>query len=66
LNGSLFVHAKYSRVLGWRHVQANNVRRFGFEIRIIAGHVALQSMRSDIGLGENPLPRIFTDPKAAC
>jgi len=66
LNRSLFIHAKHSRVLRGRQVQSDHVGRFPFEIRIVAGHVALQSVGAHIGLRQNPLDGVFADVKAVC
>jgi hypothetical protein len=41
LDRCLFVNAKHGRMLRWIQVQANDVRRFGFEIRILTGHISL-------------------------
>ena len=65
LNGSFFVYAKHSRVLGRRQVQGDDVGSLRFKIGIITGHVAFQPMRTDIGLSENPLNRVFADAEAS-
>lgn len=41
LNGGLLIDTEHGRMLRRAQVQPDDVRRFGFEIRIVAGHVAL-------------------------
>ena len=42
-------------------VQPDNVRGFGFEIRIVAGHVALQAVRLQAGLFPHPRHSVLAD-----
>jgi hypothetical protein len=44
LNGALLVHTEHRCVLGWFHVQRDNIRRLLLEMRIVAGHVAIQTV----------------------
>ena len=43
LNGAFLIDTKHCRVLGRMQVEADDVSGFCLEIRIIAGHVALQT-----------------------
>src|SRR5271169_5594688 len=61
LNGSLLIDAEYGRVLGRIEIEAEDVGRFGFEIGIIAGHVAFEAVRFQTGLLPNPMHGVFAD-----
>jgi hypothetical protein len=45
LDRCLFLDAEHGCMLRWMQVQTDDVRRFGFEIRIVAGHIPLQQVR---------------------
>src|SRR5436305_5653044 len=59
-----FVHAKHSRMLRRSQVQTDHVGSLAFKIRIVARHVPLQPMRTDIGLSQNALHRVLADAEA--
>ena len=61
LNGCLFVYAEHRCMLWRMQVQSDDVRRLGFEIRIVAGPIPFQSMRFQLRLGQNPLHRGFAE-----
>src|SRR5277367_2558930 len=61
LNGSLLVDTKYGRMLRRVQVQPDNVSGFGFEIRIVAGQVALQAVRLQAGLFPHPMHSVLAD-----
>jgi hypothetical protein len=42
-------------------VQPDDIRRFGFEIRIVAGHIPLQTMRLQTGFFPNAMHSILAD-----
>src|ERR1700730_9434120 len=45
LNGCFFIDAEYRGMLRRTKIETNNVGRLGFKLRIIAGHIALQTVR---------------------
>jgi hypothetical protein len=65
LNGRLFIEAKHSCMLRRMQVQTDNVSRFAFEIRIVAGHIPFQSVRFQLGLGQNSLHRGLAERQLA-
>lgn len=48
-------------MLGRIQVQPDDVSRFGFEIRIVAGHVPLQTMRLQARFFPDPMHSILAD-----
>ena len=61
LNGSLLIDTEHGSML-WRvQVQPDNVSRFGFEIRIVAGQVALQAVRLQASLSPHPMHSVLAD-----
>ncbi len=44
-------------------VQTDDVRRFGFEIRIVAGHIPFQPRRFQSSLSQNPLYGGLAEPQ---
>src|SRR3954452_16200368 len=61
LYSGLFIHAENGGVRGRIQVQANDRRRFLFEIGIIAGHITFQPMRPDSGSSPDSVNRILAD-----
>jgi len=55
LNCSLLVHTEHRCVLRRLQVKTDNVGGFLLELRIVAGHVAVQPMRLQFRLRPNPL-----------
>src|SRR5271166_3357770 len=49
LDGTLFVDTEHRGAQWWLEVQANDIGRLLFKLRIGAGHVAAQSMGLDLG-----------------
>jgi len=62
-HGGLFIDAKYCSVLRRINVQSDHVGGLGLEMRIVAGHVAFQSIRAHIGLRQNPLNGVLAHVK---
>jgi hypothetical protein len=48
-------------VLGREQIEAEDVGRFGFEIGIIAGHVAFEAVRFQASFLPNPMYSVFAD-----
>ena len=61
LNGGFLIHTEDGRMLGWLQVQPDDVSRFGFEVRIVAGHVPLQAMRLQTSFFPDTVYCILTD-----
>ena len=61
LNGGLLIDTEHGRVLGRVQIEAEDVGRFGFEIGIIAGHVAFQTVGFQAGFLPNPMHGVFAD-----
>src|SRR6202008_2150154 len=59
LNGSLLIDTEHGSMLRRAQVQPDNVSGFGFEIRIVAGHVALQAVRLQAGLFPHPMHSVL-------
>ena len=55
LNGSLFIHAEHRCMTGWVEVKPDDIGSFGFKVRIVAGHIALQPMRLQPSLSPGPM-----------
>jgi len=47
-------------------VQAKNIGRLAFELRIVTGHVTLQTMGSETGFFPDSMHRVFADPECRC
>src|SRR5271165_2008616 len=60
LDGALLIHAEDSGMRRWFEVQADDVRRFLFKLRIITGHITTRAMRL-----EPKLPPHSTDRRLA-
>src|SRR5579864_5319939 len=63
LDRSLLIHAENHGISGRFEVEADHVRRFFSEIRIIAGHVATQLMWLKACLGPSARHTHVTDPQ---
>jgi len=61
LDRGLFIHAENSRMPGRIQIQTDDVSRFALEIRIVAGHVALQPMRFQTRFFPDPVHGILAD-----
>ena len=61
LNRRLFIHAEHGRMLRRIQVQTDDVGRFRFEIRIVAGQVTLDPMRFQARLFPHPMHQVFAD-----
>jgi len=61
LNGSLLVDTEHSSMLRRVQVQPDNVSRFGFEIRIVVGHVTLQTVWLQASLSPHPMHSVLAD-----
>jgi hypothetical protein len=61
LNGCLLINAEHSRVLGRAQKEAEDIGRFGFELGIVAGHVAFEAVRLQARFLPNPIHGVFTD-----
>jgi hypothetical protein len=48
-------------MLRWVQVQPDDVSRFRFEFRIVAGHVTLQAMRLQASLSPHPMHGVLAD-----
>jgi hypothetical protein len=59
LNRRLLIDTEHSGMMGRIQVQPDDVGSLGFEIRIIAGHVALQPVRLQSGLSPDAMHGIF-------
>jgi hypothetical protein len=55
LDRGLFIHAKHRRMLRRVQVEADNIRCFALEVRIVAGQIVLQTVWLQARLGQNPL-----------
>jgi len=64
LEWRLPIHAEHRGIL-WIQIQPDDVDRFALELRVIAGHIALQSMRLQPRLAPDALHRAFTDSELA-
>src|SRR6266446_710549 len=63
LNGGLFIHTE-DRGVGWRfEVEADDVARLGLKVRVVARHVAAQTMRLQPGAGPDPGHPVVAQPK---
>src|ERR1700743_2614904 len=61
LNGSLLIDAENRCMLRRVQIQADDVSRLALEIRIVAGHVPLQTMRFHAGLFPDTMDSILAD-----
>ena len=63
LNGSLLIDAEHGCVLRRAQIEAEDVGGFGFELGIVAGHVAFQAVSLQARFLPNPMHSVFTDPQ---
>src|ERR1700723_756743 len=61
LNGGLLSHTKNGCVLRWVQIQTDDVGRFGFEFRLVAGHVPLQAVGLQTGFLPDAMHGVFAD-----
>ncbi len=61
LNGRFLIYTEHGRMLRRMQIQANDVGRLAFQLRIIAGPVTLQSMRLQTGPLPEALHAVFAD-----
>lgn len=61
LNGGLLVDAEHRRVLRRAQIEAEDVGGFGFELGIVAGHVAFETVRFQAGFLPNAMHGVFAD-----
>ena len=61
LNGGLLINAEHGRVLGRVQIEAEDVGRFGFELGIIAGHVAFEAVGFQASFLPNSMHGVFAD-----
>ena len=61
LNGGLLIDAEHGRVLGRLQIEAEDISRFGFELGIVASHVAFEAVRFQAGFLPNPMHGVFAD-----
>src|SRR6266849_851206 len=61
LNGGLLIDAEHRRVLRRAQIEAEDVGGFGFELGIVAGHVALETVRFQAGFLPNAMHSVFAD-----
>jgi hypothetical protein len=61
LYGGFLIHAENGRVQGRVQIQADDIRRLLFEVRIIAGQITFQPMRPDTGRSPDSVNRILAD-----
>jgi hypothetical protein len=60
-NGSFLIEAEHSRMLRSIQIQPDNVCGFGFDLRIIAGHVAFPAMRLQTSLFPYAMGSVLAD-----
>jgi hypothetical protein len=61
LNGGLLIDAEHGRVLRRVQIEAEDVGGFGFELGIVAGHVAFETVRLQAGFLPNTMHGVFAD-----
>ena len=61
LNGGLLIDAEHGRVLRRVQVETEDVGGFAFEIGIVAGHIAFQTMRLQTRFLPNAMHGVFAD-----
>ena len=61
LNSRLLVNAEHGGMLRWTQIESDDVGRLGFELRIVAGHVAFQSVRLQSRLSPDAMYGVFAD-----
>lgn len=61
LDGGFLIDAEHSGVLRRPQIQADNVGRFAFELRIVAGQVTLQAMGFEASFFPEPMHSVLAD-----
>ncbi len=61
MNGGLLIDAEYGRVLRRAQIEAEDVGGFGFELGIVAGHVAFETVWLQSRFLPNPMHGVFAD-----
>jgi len=61
LNGGLLIDAEHGRVLRRTQIEAEDVGGFGFELGIVAGHVAFETARLQSRFLPNAMHGVFAD-----
>jgi len=61
LDGGFLIDAEHGGMLRRPQIQADNVGRFAFELRIVAGHVTLQAMGFQARFFPDPMHRVLAD-----
>jgi hypothetical protein len=61
LNGGFLIDAEHGGMLRRAQIQADNVGRFAFELRIVAGQVTLQAVGFETGFFPDPMHHVFAD-----
>lgn len=61
LKGGLLIDAEPGCVLRRAQIEAEDVGGFGFELGIVAGHVAFEAVRLQARFLPNPMHSVFTD-----
>lgn len=61
LNGGLLIDAEHRRVLRRAQIEAKDVGGFGFELGIVAGHVAFETVWFQAGFLPNAMHGVFAD-----
>jgi len=59
LDGGFLIDAEHGGMLWRPQIQAENVGRFAFELRIVAGQITFQTMGFETGFGPDPMHGVF-------
>jgi hypothetical protein len=63
LNGCLFINAEHRSMVRRTKIESDDVGRLGFKLRILAGHVAFQTVRFLASLFPDAMYGVLTDVK---
>ena len=61
LDGGLLIDAEHGRVLRWAQIEAEDIGGFAFEVGIVAGHVAFETVRLQAGFLPDAMHGVFAD-----
>ncbi len=61
LNGGLLIDAEHGGMLGWAQIEAEDVGGFGFELGIVADHVAFEAVWLQARFLPNAMHGVFAD-----
>lgn len=61
LNGGLLIEAEHGRVLRRVQIKPEDISRFGFELRVVAGHVAFEAVRLQARFLPNAMHGVFAN-----